>query len=174
MAAFFLLVLAIGGGVVVADLARENTTVGEITVFHQTVTGYPEGWLLATAAGLGFVVAVLLVASSSAAKGRARRRQLRRRRPGLESRGGEPEPDHDRLLDEFFGPDETPRHVGRPARPAHLRGDRRQGQARHDQRWNAPERVKHQPEPLYEQASRAAGPHHDTDLPFPARDGRRW
>lgn len=147
MAAFYLLVLAVGGGVLVADLLRENTTVGEITVFHHTVTGYPEGWLLAMAAGLGFAVAVLLVASLSSMKARARRRQLRRPRRGLEGRAVEPKHDHDRLLDEFFGPDETPRRLGGPARRAHLRRDGREGQARHLQSWDAPERIKHHPEP---------------------------
>ena len=63
MAAFFLFVLAVAGGVVVADLVWENTTAGQITVFHHTVSGYPEGWLLAIAAGLGSVVALLLVAT---------------------------------------------------------------------------------------------------------------
>jgi len=171
VAAFLLFVLAVGGGVVVADLLRENTTVGEVTVFHQTVTGYPQGWLLALAAGLGFAVAVLLVASLTSTRRRAHRRQVRPSRRGLEAQA--PEPDHDRLLDEFFGPDETPRHPGRPARPAHLRGDRREGQATRDQRWDAPERVKRHPEPIYEQARRAARLHDEMDRRLPARDGRR-
>jgi hypothetical protein len=57
MAAFVLFVVAVAGGVVVADLVWENPTVGQVTVFSHTVGGYPEGWVLATAAGLGFVVA---------------------------------------------------------------------------------------------------------------------
>jgi hypothetical protein len=171
LAAFLLLVLAVGGGVVVADLARENTTVGVITVFHQPVTGYPVGWLLAAAAGLGFVVAMLLAASWSSATGRARRRELRRRQ-GQESRLAEPERDRDQMLDEFFGPDEAPRRVVRPPRPAHLRSDRREGRARHDQSWDAAERVRYHSEPIYEQATRAARPHDDADYAYPARDGR--
>ena len=84
MAAFVLFVLAVAGGVVVADLVRENPTAGQVTVFGQTVGGYPEGWLLAIAAGLGFVAA-LLVASVNSTKGRrARRKQLRGLRQGLE------------------------------------------------------------------------------------------
>ena len=73
MAAFVLFALAVAGGVVVADLVRENPTAGQVTVFGQTVGGYPEGWLLAIAAGLGFVAALLLVASvnSTAGDGRA-------------------------------------------------------------------------------------------------------
>jgi hypothetical protein len=63
MAAFGLFVLAVAGAAVVADLAWENPTTGQLTVFNQTVGGYPEGWLPAIAAGLGLVVALLLVAS---------------------------------------------------------------------------------------------------------------
>jgi hypothetical protein len=79
MAALFLFVLAVAGGVVVVgDLVWENTTAAEVTVFGQPVTGYHQGWLLAMAATLGFVVALLLVASVGATKGRReRRRQLR-------------------------------------------------------------------------------------------------
>jgi hypothetical protein len=63
MAAFVLFVLAVAGAAVVADLAWENPTAGQLTVFHHTISGYPEGWLLAIAAGLGFVAALLLVTS---------------------------------------------------------------------------------------------------------------
>ena len=173
MAAFLLLALAVGGGLVVADLLRENTAAGELTVFHQTVGGYPEGWLLAAAAGLGFAVAVLLVASFRAARRRARRGRPGRPRRGLEPWTVEPEADRERLLDEFFGADVAPRHPGPVARPAHLRGDRRQGQARHAQGWDLAERADHRLEPRYARASRAARLHDQTDLPFPARQGRR-
>ena len=64
MAVFFLL-LAILGGALVGDLVWENTTLGEATVLDRTVVSYPQGWLLAAAAALGFVVALLLVASVS-------------------------------------------------------------------------------------------------------------
>jgi uncharacterized membrane protein YciS (DUF1049 family) len=85
MAAFVLFVVAVAGAVVVADLAWENPTSGQVTVFHQTVGGYPEGWLLAIAAGIGFVVALLLVSSiNSTKRRRVRRKQLRRLRQGLE------------------------------------------------------------------------------------------
>jgi hypothetical protein len=120
-----LFVLAVAGWVVVADLVGEKPTAGQVTVFGQTVGGYPQGWLLATAAGLGFVVALLLVASINSTKGRrARRKQLRRLRHGLEDQAVAPEPDHARLLDEFFGPEEPSRHPDGPARPADLRGER--------------------------------------------------
>ncbi len=123
MAAFFLL-LAIVGGALVGDLVWENTTAGEVTVLDRTVTDYPQGWLLAAAAALGFLVALLLVASVSSTKGRRnRRRQLRalkrdRQDPGFE-------PDHAGWLEERFDAGETAADGGGASQ--------------------------HQPEPLYEQ-----------------------
>ena len=77
MAAFFLL-LALIGAALVGDLVWENTTAGEVTVLDRTLVSYPQGWLLAAAAGIGFVTALLLVASVSSTKARrTRRRQLR-------------------------------------------------------------------------------------------------
>jgi hypothetical protein len=172
VAAFLLFLLAVGGFVVVADLVRENPAVGEITLFQQPVTGYPVGWLLAMAAALGFAIAMLLVASTNLTRRRANRRQVRRPR-GLGHRGGEPDPDHDRLLDEFFGPEELPRRPTGPARPAHLGDDRREGQAGQGQRWDASDRMQYHSEPLYEQARRAALLRAGRDLPFPVRHGRR-
>jgi len=173
MAAFVLFVVAVAGGAVVADLVWENPTTGQITVFHHTVAGYPEGWLLATAAGLGFVVALLLVASINSTKGRrARHKQLSGLRHGLEDQAA-PEPDHARLLDAFFGPEEPFRHPGGPARPAHPPEGDRAGRAEDDPRWVTGERVEYPPEPLYEQARRAAGLRQDWDLPVVASQGRR-
>jgi hypothetical protein len=174
MAAFFLFVLAVAGGVVVADMVWENTAAGQIMVFHHTVSGYPEGWLLAIAAGLGCVVALLLVASVNSTKGRrSRRKQLRRLRRGLEHQVVAPKPDHARLLDEFFGPDEPSHHPGGPARPAHLRGGGREGRADDYQRRVTPEPIRHAAEPLYEQARQAAGLPGHWDLPVAASQGRR-
>jgi Lipopolysaccharide assembly protein A domain len=131
MAAFFLL-LAILGGAVLGDLMWENTTAGEVTVLGQTVTDYPQGWLLAGAAALGFVVALLLVASVSSTKARrARRRQLRSLKRNLQDEGIQTEGDYENWLDESFG--------------------RREGAA--DTRAS----LKPQSEPLYEQSRRAAG-----------------
>jgi|SRR5215218_140020 hypothetical protein len=122
MAALFLLLLAVTGGVLIAELVVENPTADQITLFHHTLTGYSEGWLLAIAAGLGALITLLLVASLNATKGRrVRRGQLRRRRRGLEHQMGAPEPDHARLLDEFFGPEQPSRH---PAGPGKLAGPR--------------------------------------------------
>ena len=174
MAAFVLFVLAVAGGVTVADLAWENPAADQVTVFHHTVGDYPEGWLLAIAAGLGFVVALLLVASVNSTKGRrARRKQLRGLRCGLEDQVVAPQLDHARLLDEFFGPEEPSRQLGGPARPADPRSEGPEIRAEDHQGWVTGERVRYPPEPLYERARRAAGLGQDWDPPVATSQGRR-
>jgi hypothetical protein len=117
MAAFFLL-LAILGGALVGDLVWENPTAGEVTVLDRTVAVYPQGWLLAAAAGLGFVVALLLVASVSSTRARrARRKQLRDLRYDQRREGVELEGDHANWLDESFGRRERGADVGGPLPP---------------------------------------------------------
>jgi hypothetical protein len=131
MAAFSFL-LAIIGGALVGDLVWENTTAGEITVLDRTVTGYPQGWLLAATAALGFVVGLLLVASLHSTKARrARRRQYRSMERGRQ--------DHDLELarEDVSWLDE---HAGRPQTAA-----------------DTGKRFQQQSEPLYEQTRRAAG-----------------
>jgi hypothetical protein len=156
MAAFILFVLALAGGVVVADLVWENPTTGQMTVFHHTIAGYPGGWLLAIAAGLGFVAALLLVASVNSTKGRrARRKHLRGLRHGLEEQVATPEPDHARLLDAFFGPEEPSRHLGGPARPADPRGEGPESRAEDHQGWVTARPIRHPTEPLYQQVRSA-------------------
>ena len=156
MAAFVLFVVAVAGAVVAADLIWENPTAGQVTLFDHTVAGYPEGWMLAIAVGLGFVVALVLVASVNSTKGRrARRKQLGRLRHGLEDQVAAPGPDHARLLDTFFGPEEPSRHLGGPARPAELRGERPESRADDHQRWVTPQPIQHLTEPLYQQISSA-------------------
>ena len=108
MVAFFLFMLAVAGGVVVGNLVWENTTAAEVTVFGQPVTGYSQGWLLAMAATLGFVVALLLVASVGVTKGRReRRRQLRMLRRDLRHHRAEPDGEYTSVLDQWFGRDDT-------------------------------------------------------------------
>jgi hypothetical protein len=76
--AALLLVLALLVGVVVGDLVLENPTIDEASLFGHTITGYPQGWPLAAAAALGFLMALLLAASRRASRARrARRKQLR-------------------------------------------------------------------------------------------------
>ena len=135
MAAFFLL-LALLGGALVGDLVWENTANGEVTVLDRTLVSYPQGWLLAAAAAIGFVTALLLVASVSSTKGRRnRRRQLRALKRDEQDPGFEP--DHAGWLEERFDPRETATEPDRPSqrqseplyeqtRQAHLDDDRRQ------------------------------------------------
>ena len=135
MAVFFFL-LAIIGGALVGDLVWENTTTGEATVLGRTVTDYPQGWLLAAAAALGFVVALLLVALVSSTKARRdRRRQVRAMHHDRQHEGIEQEGEYANWLDESFG--------------------RREGAT------DAVPSLKPQSEPLYEQTRRAVGPHDD-------------
>jgi hypothetical protein len=116
VAAFFLL-LAIIGGALVGDLVWENTTAGEVTVLDRTVAGYPQGWLLAAAAALGFVVALLLVASVGSTRARRqRRRQLRALKHQLPHEGNETEMEHASWLDESYGRQETAADAGEPLR----------------------------------------------------------
>jgi hypothetical protein len=135
MAAFFLL-LAMLGGALVGDLIWENTTTGEVTVLDRTLVSYPQGWLLAAAAAVGFVIALLLVASVSSTKGRRnRRRQLRAMKHDQQDPAFEP--DHDGWLEDRFDPRETAAGADRPSQPqveplyeqtrqSHLHDDRRQ------------------------------------------------
>jgi hypothetical protein len=135
MAAFFFL-LAIIGGVLIGDLVWENTGTGEATVLGRTAVSYPQGWLLAGAAALGFVVALLLVASVSSTKARrARRRQLRAMKRDRQHEGIEPEGDYENWLDESFGRREGATDAGPSLTP--------------------------QSEPLYEQTRRATGQRDD-------------
>src|SRR5215217_547112 len=79
--AALLLVLAILGASVVADLVVENTGTGAITVLHHPITGDRDGLLLAMTAALGLVIGLLVVGSLSLLRPRrprrARRQQLR-------------------------------------------------------------------------------------------------
>ena len=116
MAAFFFL-LAIIGGTLVGDLVWENTTAGEVTVLDRTLVSYPQGWLLAAAAALGFVVGLLLVVSLSSTKARRiRRRQLRSLKRQPQREGVEPELEHAGWLDEAYGRQETATDAGEPPR----------------------------------------------------------
>jgi hypothetical protein len=135
MAAFFLL-LAILGGALVGDLIWENTATGEVTVLDRTLVSYPQGWLLAAAAMVGFAIALLLVASVASTKGRRnRRRQLRAIKRDRQDDAFEPD-DAD-WLDERLDTPTTPTGADRPSqrqaeplyeqtRQAYMHEDRRQ------------------------------------------------
>jgi hypothetical protein len=135
MAAFFLL-LAMLGGALVGDLVWENTTNGEVTVLDRTLVSYPQGWLLAAAAAIGFVTALLLVVSVSSTKARRNhRRQLRALKRDPQDPGFEP--DHDDWLEERLdshgtatGADRARQRQAEPlyeqTRQAHVHDDRRQ------------------------------------------------
>jgi hypothetical protein len=133
--AVFLFLLALLGGALVGDLVWENTTNGEVTVLDRTLVSYPQGWLLAAAAAVGFVTALLLVASVSSTKGRRnRRRQLRAMKRDQQDPAFEA--DHDGWLSDRLGPRETDTGADTPprrsepmyeqTRQAHLHDDRRQ------------------------------------------------
>jgi hypothetical protein len=135
MAVFFLF-LALIGGALVGDLIWENTAAGEVTVLDRTAVSYPQGWLLAAAAAIGFVTALLLVASVGSTKARRnRRRQLRAMKRDQHPPGFEP--DRAGWLEERFDPGETAAGAGRQSqrppeplyeqtRQSHLHDDRRQ------------------------------------------------
>ena len=135
MAAFFLL-LALIGGALVGDLIWENTTTGQVTVLDRTAVSYPQGWLLAAAAAIGFVTALLFVASVSSTKARRnRRRQFRALKRDQQDPGFEP--DRASWLEERFDPQETAAGADGPSqrrseplyeqtRQAHLHDDRRE------------------------------------------------
>jgi hypothetical protein len=135
MAAFFLL-LAMLGGALVGDLVWENTANGEVTVLDRTLVSYPQGWLLAAAAAIGFVTALLLVASMSSTRARRnRRRQFRAMERDLYDH--DLEPDHANWLEERLDTHGTTAGAGRPSqqrqaeplyeqtRQAYLHEDRR-------------------------------------------------
>ena len=165
----FLVMLAVAGGVAVADLVWENPAAGQVTMFHQTIGGYREGWLLAIAAGLGLVAALFLVASvNSTKRRRAHRKQRRDLREGLEDQVAVPELDRARLLDAFFGPEEPSHHLGGPARPVELKSEGRKSRAEDHQPVATSQPIQHPTEPLYVQSRRAVGLSGEGDLPVVA------
>jgi uncharacterized membrane protein YccC len=172
LAVFFLL-LAIIAGLVVGDLVTENTAAGQLTMFGHTVSGYRQGWLLALAAALGFLVALLLVASVASRKTRrARRKELRAARRDMQERIAGLQDENQSLWDKLADSEETaPRH-GQPARPADPRRDRWANEPDDRRRTVAPEPAEHQREPLYEQSRRAAGLGDRPDRHIPPTDSR--
>lgn len=183
-----LLLLAIIGGIVVGDLVVENTVTDELVVFNQTVTGQSKGVLLATAAALGLVTGLLIVASANSTRARrARRRDLRTAIRDLENQVAELEGENESLWDELARHDSTVAHSSQPARPVDLSDHRaapvgRAGRADdlgRDQRTNRTDRRGHvvrlkpverqhepQYEPLYEETKRVTRLRSGPDLDF--------
>ncbi len=172
--AVVLYLLAIIGGVVVGDLVLENPTADQVTVFNQPVSGYSQGWLLAMAAALGFVVAVLLVASvSSTTRRRARRRQHRAIRAGTQ-RQTTPKQEQEQagVLEEFFRRQETAGDRDEPAPPADL-GRQRRGERSEDRRTagtSGP--TEHHPGSFHQRTRWAARRPTGPDPEFPPNNGR--
>lgn len=163
MAVLFLL-SAIIGGIVVGDLLVENPTADTVTVLNHPITGYSTGMLLAMAVALGVVVGLLVVASASTTRTRRARRQ-RRRTAGrdVHRRVAELGRENARLRAELARRDQPVRHLGELARPADLGSTRWAGPTA-DHRVAAPsELAERHPEPLYEEAKRAARLRSDPD-----------
>jgi hypothetical protein len=173
MAALFLL-LATVGGVVVGDLVLENTSVDDITVFNHTIHGVSEGLLLAMAAVLGLVVGLLVVLSAGTTQTRrARRKRLRAAERDLNRQVAEFQRDNTRLRRELARRDRPARpHLGEPAAPADP-GSTPWAGATRDPEAGVPSRpLERHPEPLYEEARRAAQLRSHEHLVFPSTDDR--
>ena len=90
---------------------------------------------------------------------------------------GAPEPDHARLLDEFFGPEQPSRHPAGPGKLAGPRGEGQERRAEADQSPVTPQWTGRHLEPLYEQVRSAhlssagsegqAEDHHGVVMPIP-------
>jgi uncharacterized membrane protein YccC len=112
--AALLLLLAVLGAMVVADLVLENTAAETITVLNQPITGYSDGLLLAMAAALGFAVGLLAVGSVSMRRTRrAHRKQLRVAERKLRGQVVELERDNTGLREDLARRDLEARRVAR-------------------------------------------------------------
>jgi hypothetical protein len=154
--AALLLLLAIVGGILVGDLVLENTAAGGATLLHHPITGYSEGQLLAVAAALGFIVGLLVVGSVSLRRTRrVRRRQLRTVERDLTAQLAELERENASLREELAHLDPPVRRPGAAATPADL-GTASTASADERQARVLPMPADRPPEPVYEEARRAA------------------
>ncbi len=107
MAVIFLL-LAIGVGAAIGDAVYESTDPGTVTVLERTTDQFTEGQLVGISAGLGFLLALLLVLAASSTRGRrARRRELREATHDLEDRVAELEREGARLRNDLAQRDQA-------------------------------------------------------------------
>jgi hypothetical protein len=157
-----LLLLAIIGASVVADLVVENSGTDAITVLGHPITGYREGLLLAMAAALGLVIGLLLVGSLSLRRTRrARRRQQRRTEREPRRQLLKLEDENCRLRDELARRESAARRVAGLSAAA---GQEPPAAAP----TVPPPLADHQPEPIYEEARRVARLRSSADLSLPS------
>jgi hypothetical protein len=161
--ALLLLLLAIVGAVLVGDLVVENTAAGDVTVWQHSITGYSQGQLLAMAAALGFVLGLLVVGSVRMRRTRrARRRQLRTAERDLTAQLAELERENASLREDLAHLDPPVRRPGAAAVPAdHGIASAAPTAERRARVRSTP--VDRQPEPVYEEARRAARLRSDLD-----------
>jgi uncharacterized membrane protein YciS (DUF1049 family) len=160
--AALLLLLAILGASVVADLVVENTGTDAITMLHHPITGYREGLLLAMAAALGLVIGLLVVGSLSLRRTRrARRQRLRRVERELRGQLLELEGENARLREELARRDSAARRVAGVAAAAGRDPPAAVGTVR-------PPLADDQVEPIYEEARRVARLRSSFELSLPS------
>jgi uncharacterized membrane protein YccC len=160
--AVLLLLLALLGASVVADLVLENTGTGAITMLHHPITGYREGLLLATAAALGLVIGLLVVGSLSLRRTRRTRRQrLRVAERELRGQLRELGRENSSLREELARRDSAARRVASVAAAAGFDPPAAAGTVR-------PLLADHQPEPIYEEARRVARLRSGVELSLPS------
>jgi hypothetical protein len=156
--AALLLLLAILGASVVADLVVENSGTGTITVLHHPITGYRDGQFLAMAAALGLVIGLLAVGSLSLRRTRrARRKPLRSAVRQLLQLEGE----NARLRDELARRDAAARRVAGVAAAAGLDPPAAAGTV-------PPPLADDQVEPIYAEARRVARARSSVELSLPS------
>ena len=158
--AALLLLLAILGASVVADLVVENSGTGVITVLHHPITGDREGLLLAMAAALGLVIGLLAIGSLSLRRTRrARCQQLRVADRELPGQLGQLEGENTRLREELVRRDSAARRLAAVSAAAGLEPPPPMGTV-------PPPLADHQVEPIDAEARRVARLRSDSDLPF--------
>ena len=160
--AALLLVLAIAGTAVVAELVVENSGSGAIMVLGHPVTGYRDGLLLAMAAALGLVIGLLVVGALSWRRTRrARREQLRSAERELRGQLLALEDENPRLRDELARRDSAARRVAGIAAAAGLDLPAAAG--------TVPSPLAHhQAEPIYEEPRRVARLRSSAELSSPS------
>jgi uncharacterized membrane protein YciS (DUF1049 family) len=154
--AVLLFLLAIAGGVLVGALTLENTGAASVTVLDRSFTGFSQGQLLAVVAALGFVVGVLVVGSLSLRRARRiRRQELRRAERDLTADVAELERENRSLRDELARRASSSRRPAVGAMPPDQGTNPTVAGGERRARPNPGPTDRH-PEPVYEQARRAA------------------